>query len=202
MNQTRVKRMQAPGPKKILACDGGGIRGLMSVEILAKLEDDLRVKLGRGSDFVLADYFDFVCGTSTGEVISPAPPRRPTFRPRSSRSARAATTRSTDECRRSRLGHGLPHARRLPLRRADRSRIRRDGRRAGQAGQLQRPEALCHVRYDPDLSADGLRALGIRDVDPKKIQELDSVKSMGDMQRVAKGYAQQRMRIEHLRGFV
>ncbi|MDH5540908.1 MAG: patatin-like phospholipase family protein, partial [Rhizobacter sp.] len=70
MSQALIQRMQAPGPKKILACDGGGIRGLMSVEILAKLEDDLRVKLGRGSDFVLADYFDFACGTSTGAVIS------------------------------------------------------------------------------------------------------------------------------------
>jgi uncharacterized protein len=58
------------GPKKILSCDGGGIRGLMSVEILAKIESELRVKLGKGDDFVLADYFDYVCGTSTGAVIA------------------------------------------------------------------------------------------------------------------------------------
>ena len=70
MNDALIQRMQAPGPKKILACDGGGILGLMSVEILAKLEDDLRAKLGRGADFVLADYFDFVCGTSTGAIIA------------------------------------------------------------------------------------------------------------------------------------
>lgn len=65
-----LDRMQAPGPKKILACDGGGILGLMSVEILAKLEYDLRVALGRDEKFVLADYFDFVCGTSTGAIIA------------------------------------------------------------------------------------------------------------------------------------
>ena len=70
MNNALIQRMKAPGPKKILACDGGGILGLMSVEILAKLEDDLRAKLGRGADFVLADYFDFVCGTSTGAIIA------------------------------------------------------------------------------------------------------------------------------------
>jgi len=64
------QRIAAPGPKKILACDGGGIRGLMSVEILAAIEDTLRTKLGRGPDFVLADYFDYVCGTSTGAVIA------------------------------------------------------------------------------------------------------------------------------------
>lgn len=70
MTQTVLDRMQAPGPKKILACDGGGILGLMSVEILAKLEYDLRVALGRDDKFVLADFFDFVCGTSTGAIIA------------------------------------------------------------------------------------------------------------------------------------
>jgi len=70
MNNVLIQRMQSPGPKKILACDGGGILGLMSVEILAKLEDELRGKLGKGPSFVLADYFDFVCGTSTGAIIA------------------------------------------------------------------------------------------------------------------------------------
>ena len=70
MNDALIQRMRKPGPKKILACDGGGILGLMSVEILARLEDDLRNKLGRKDDFVLADYFDFVCGTSTGAIIA------------------------------------------------------------------------------------------------------------------------------------
>jgi patatin-like phospholipase/acyl hydrolase len=61
--------MQSAGPKKILACDGGGILGLMSVEILAKIEADLRVRFNK-PDLVLADYFDFVCGTSTGAIIA------------------------------------------------------------------------------------------------------------------------------------
>jgi uncharacterized protein len=70
MNQHLENRMKAPGPKKILTCDGGGILGLMSVEILAKIETDLRAKLGKDDKFVLADYFDFVCGTSTGAIIA------------------------------------------------------------------------------------------------------------------------------------
>jgi len=69
MNQQVLARMQAAGPKKILACDGGGILGLMSVEILAKLEADLRVRFNKPG-LVLADYFDFVCGTSTGAIIA------------------------------------------------------------------------------------------------------------------------------------
>lgn len=64
-------RIVEPGPKKILACDGGGIRGLISVEILARLESELRSKQpDPSSDYVLADFFDFVCGTSTGAVIA------------------------------------------------------------------------------------------------------------------------------------
>ncbi len=62
-------RIVEPGPKKILACDGGGIRGLISVEILARLESELRRRKEQ-SDLVLADFFDFVCGTSTGAVIA------------------------------------------------------------------------------------------------------------------------------------
>jgi predicted acylesterase/phospholipase RssA len=69
MSANVIDRIRSHGPKKILACDGGGILGLMSVEILVKLESDLREKL-RTPKLVLADYFDFVCGTSTGAVIA------------------------------------------------------------------------------------------------------------------------------------
>lgn len=58
------------GPRKLLALDGGGIRGILSVEILARIESELRAKLGRGPEFVLADYFDYIAGTSTGAIIA------------------------------------------------------------------------------------------------------------------------------------
>lgn len=70
MNEKLTARIQTPGPKKILALDGGGIRGMITVEVLAEIENLLRQKLGRGDDFVLADYFDFVAGTSTGAIIA------------------------------------------------------------------------------------------------------------------------------------
>lgn len=69
MNHALLKRLDAPGPKKILACDGGGILGLISVEILARLEATLRQQRGEPG-LVLADWFDFCCGTSTGAIIA------------------------------------------------------------------------------------------------------------------------------------
>lgn len=58
------------GPRKLLALDGGGIRGILAVEVLARIEEELRAALGRGPDFVLADYFDYIAGTSTGAIIA------------------------------------------------------------------------------------------------------------------------------------
>lgn len=69
MNAYVEAKLKPEGVKKILACDGGGILGLMSVEILARLEADLRTAQGK-PDLVLADFFDFVCGTSTGAIIA------------------------------------------------------------------------------------------------------------------------------------
>src|SRR5690242_19160178 len=64
------RKMAKAPPYKLLALDGGGIRGLITVEILAEIEHVLRERLGKGPDFVLADYFDYVAGTSTGAVIA------------------------------------------------------------------------------------------------------------------------------------
>ena len=72
MSQTLNARITSPGPKKILALDGGGIRGMITVEILAAIEGLLRDAQpeAKQASFVLADYFDFVAGTSTGAIIA------------------------------------------------------------------------------------------------------------------------------------
>ena len=49
-----LERMQSPGPKKILTLDGGGIRGILTIEVLDEIETLLRKKLGKGPEFVLA----------------------------------------------------------------------------------------------------------------------------------------------------
>jgi predicted acylesterase/phospholipase RssA len=63
------ERIKALGAKKILALDGGGIRGIMTIEILAGIEATLR-KTTKNADLVLADFFDFIAGTSTGAIIA------------------------------------------------------------------------------------------------------------------------------------
>ena len=65
------ERITAPGPKKILTIDGGGIRGIIALEVLARIESILRKKSGR-NNLVLCDYFDFFAGTSTGAIIAAA----------------------------------------------------------------------------------------------------------------------------------
>jgi patatin-like phospholipase/acyl hydrolase len=62
-------KLARTGPRKLLACDGGGIRGIISIEILDRVEKELRAASGK-PDLVLADYFDYVAGTSTGAIIA------------------------------------------------------------------------------------------------------------------------------------
>jgi hypothetical protein len=69
MPTTFRDKIDAPGPKKLLAIDGGGIRGLLAIEYLARIEAVLRERSGR-RDLVLADYFDYVAGTSTGGILA------------------------------------------------------------------------------------------------------------------------------------
>jgi predicted acylesterase/phospholipase RssA len=60
----------AEGPKRILALDGGGVRGILSLGFLAEIEDLLRRRHGNSPDFRLCHYFDLIAGTSTGSIIA------------------------------------------------------------------------------------------------------------------------------------
>ncbi|WP_395732164.1 patatin-like phospholipase family protein [Prosthecobacter sp.] len=55
--------------RRILALDGGGIRGVFTIEVLARMEGMLRQHTGK-NDLVLADHFDLISGTSTGAIIA------------------------------------------------------------------------------------------------------------------------------------
>jgi patatin-like phospholipase/acyl hydrolase len=69
---TLLNRFNSPGRKRILALDGGGIRGALTLGYLQKIEDLLRAQHGNNPGFRLCDYFDLVGGTSTGSIIASA----------------------------------------------------------------------------------------------------------------------------------
>jgi hypothetical protein len=64
-----TERLARKGPRKLLAIDGGGIRGVLSLLILSRIEE-LLIKQSQKADYRLADYFDYVAGTSTGGIIA------------------------------------------------------------------------------------------------------------------------------------
>lgn len=57
------------GPKRILALDGGGVKGILTLGMLEVLEKELRRRSG-DPGLVLSDYFDLIGGTSTGAIIA------------------------------------------------------------------------------------------------------------------------------------
>jgi len=57
-------------PRKLLSIDGGGLRGVLSLEILRAIETMLARETGEGDKFRLAHYFDYFAGTSTGSVVA------------------------------------------------------------------------------------------------------------------------------------
>ena len=64
-----LERLNAPGPKRLLALDGGGVRGAITLGYLKRLETIL-CKQHNNPDFRLSDYFDLVGGTSTGSILA------------------------------------------------------------------------------------------------------------------------------------
>ncbi len=69
-SKSRDEHLFDPGPKRVLALDGGGLRGVLTLSYLDKLENLLRARYGGDPDFRLSDYFDLIGGTSTGAIIA------------------------------------------------------------------------------------------------------------------------------------
>lgn len=67
---TLQQHFEPGGAKRILALDGGGIRGALTLGYLQRIEDILRQQHGNKDGFRLSDYFDLIGGTSTGSIIA------------------------------------------------------------------------------------------------------------------------------------
>lgn len=58
--------------RRILALDGGGVRGVVSLAFLERIEALLRAERGGDTSFRLCDHFHLIGGTSTGAIIAAA----------------------------------------------------------------------------------------------------------------------------------
>ncbi|KAJ6854667.1 patatin-like protein 2 [Populus alba x Populus x berolinensis] len=72
------------GLTTILSIDGGGVRGIIPSIVLAALEAKLQKLDVENKDARIADYFDFIAGTSTGGLMTamlatPNAEKRPSF---------------------------------------------------------------------------------------------------------------------------
>jgi hypothetical protein len=59
-----------PGPKRMLTLNGGGVRGIVAIAFLERLERLIEEVEGR--PVLLGDWFDYVGGVSTGAIIAGA----------------------------------------------------------------------------------------------------------------------------------
>lgn len=64
----RDRHFFGPGRKRILSIDGGGIRGVIALAFLERLEAVLTENAGR--PVRICDHFDLIGGTSTGAILA------------------------------------------------------------------------------------------------------------------------------------
>ena len=64
------QRFATEQPRKLLALDGGGIRGVLTLQVLIRMEELLAEKSGQGENFRLCNFVDYIGGTSTGAIIA------------------------------------------------------------------------------------------------------------------------------------
>ena len=64
--KSQLNRYKDERPRRMLALDGGGIRGLITLGILQKIETLIKERTKQA----LWEYFDYIAGTSTGAIIA------------------------------------------------------------------------------------------------------------------------------------
>jgi hypothetical protein len=64
------------------------------------------------------------------------------------------------------------------------------------------PKLFTYMRYNAELTREGLDSLGLSDIEPEDVQKLDSVEHINDLQRVGRAVAEKKVRAEHFEGFL
>jgi hypothetical protein len=73
----------------------------------------------------------------------------------------------------------------------------------GSAGPLPREQKLfSYLRYNAELTREGLNALGCRDIEPASVQQLDSIDGIPDLRRVGRKVAETKVLEHHFNGFM
>jgi hypothetical protein len=68
---------------------------------------------------------------------------------------------------------------------------------------LQRRQKLfTYLRYNAELTREGLDALACRDIEPASVQQLDSIDGIPDLRRVGKRVAETKVLERHFEGFM
>ena len=64
------------------------------------------------------------------------------------------------------------------------------------------PKLFTYVRYNAELSKEGLTQLGLGEIEPEHVQKLDSVKHKHELLRVGEAVAKSKVKAEHFQGFL
>ena len=75
------------------------------------------------------------------------------------------------------------------------------GNLIGAKGPVGPNKLFTYVRYNTELSSDGLKALGLADIKPEDVQKLDSVAHVAELQRVGQAVTK-KVKPEHFAGFI
>jgi len=71
----------------------------------------------------------------------------------------------------------------------------------GARGPAQ-PKLFTYMRYNAELSREGLNELGLTNIKPEDVQALDSVDHIVELQEVGRAVADRDVRIEHFAKFL
>lgn len=64
------------------------------------------------------------------------------------------------------------------------------------------PKHFTYMRYNVELTSSGFGELGLGDIDPRAVQQMDSVDHMDKLLKIGKAVGEQQVRAAHFDGFV